>query len=316
MVRAQRRILAGLLTIAILSASLTHLSSTSRSAAANALFQVDADVATPGVQTTIAVPPGQSFTVRWNIDPRETGPYQGYQGKMGFDAAVVNVVSANALGAICAQGQTCVGTPAVIKNTGEPDALGQGSIFAGEGIAATPASSTSFAGDVYEVELRCLTEGTSPLDLRPPPPDPLGQNTSLSPSDSHPTDTADGEVVCSATAPPPGTPQPPTLTPGPGQLTPTPTPPAVLPGPHEQISLAVGCNFEAWTGPSSTQPGTVAAGVSPQGSISGLWAQQPVPMWRGYHPAYPQASDMQPLNQLDVLAICMTGPGTFLRPVL
>jgi hypothetical protein len=115
----------------------------------------------------------------------------------------------------------------------------------------------------------------------------------------------------------------PTSTPIPGQPAATPTPPAapppppVLPGPgYEEMSLAAGCNFEAWTGADSTQAATVAAGVSPQADISGLWAQQPVPIWRGYHPAYPQASDMEPLNNLDVLAICMAGPGWFVRPLI
>ena len=44
------------------------------------------------------------------------------------------------------------------------------------------------------------------------------------------------------------------------------------------------------------------------------WAQQPAPIWRGFHPLFAAASDMLPVDFLEVVAICMTGSGTFTRP--
>lgn len=164
-----------------------------------AQFRVDADPDTPGIQTTVTRPVGASFKVRWNIDRGDTPEYQGYQGKMAVDETIVTILSGAPLGVICGPGQACAPAGPVISNAevhaAEVDEL-QGTIFGGEIIVEPLGSTSDFAGDVYEVELQCLAEGTSPLDLRPPPDDPLGQNTSLILDIYHPTDTFDAEVTC------------------------------------------------------------------------------------------------------------------------
>jgi hypothetical protein len=39
-------------------------------------------------------------------------------------------------------------------------------------------------------------------------------------------------------------------------------------------------------------------------------------VWKGYSPEFPHVSDMEPVDQLDVMAICMRAPGEFVRPLL
>ena len=159
-----------------------------------AFFQVDADPSASGIQSSVAIAQGATFKILWNVNPGDTGPYGGYQGKMAFDPAVVSVVSGKPLALMCSGDQQCGAAGPVMSN--EPDDLGQGWIFAGEVIVDPLGDTTDYAGDVYEVELRCVAEGTSPLDLRPPPEDTFGQFTYLAPSWEHPTTTVDGEVVC------------------------------------------------------------------------------------------------------------------------
>jgi hypothetical protein len=84
----------------------------------------------------------------------------------------------------------------------------------------------------------------------------------------------------------------------------------------EPVDLVAGCNFVAWTGADATPPANLAASVSPQSSLTGLWAQQPPPVWKGFNPAFPEVSDMEAVNQLDVVAVCVTGPAIFERPMI
>jgi hypothetical protein len=84
----------------------------------------------------------------------------------------------------------------------------------------------------------------------------------------------------------------------------------------ELVDLVVGCNFVSWTGADATDPADLAAAVSPASDLAGIWAQQPPPNWAGYSPEFPEVSDMGPVDQLDVISICMTGVGTFERPVV
>jgi hypothetical protein len=115
---------------------------------------------------------------------------------------------------------------------------------------------------------------------------------------------------------PTNTPQPtasPTITGTPPTSTPTLTP--TLPAMVTE-SLVTGCNFVTSTYPDDTQPATLAAAVSPLANLAGLWAQQPPPTWRGYNPLFPGASNMLPVDRLDVIVICMFGPGTWQRPPL
>jgi hypothetical protein len=97
---------------------------------------------------------------------------------------------------------------------------------------------------------------------------------------------------------------------GPG-ATPTPLPPG-----YEALSLVTGCQFEAWTGDDGTSPDELVDLVGPPGNLRSLWVQQPSPIWKGYSPQFPGASDMEPVDQLDVLAICVSGSGAYVRPIL
>jgi hypothetical protein len=111
-------------------------------------------------------------------------------------------------------------------------------------------------------------------------------------------------VTATPGGPPPATPMGPIATP-------TPFPPGL-----EAIALVEGCQFEAWTGADGTMPGELAGVVDPAGNLVSLWAQQPAPVWRGYSPQFPEVSDLGPVNLLDVVAICTTGPAIFVRPII
>jgi hypothetical protein len=84
----------------------------------------------------------------------------------------------------------------------------------------------------------------------------------------------------------------------------------------ETLDLVSGCNFVSWTGADATPAADVAAGASPADALAGIWAQQPAPEWKGFNPEFPEVSDMGPVNQLDVVAVCMKEAGTFTRPAL
>jgi hypothetical protein len=167
----------------------------------------------------------------------------------------------------------------------------------------------AFSGLVETLTLRCDQAGTFPLNFVDVNEDPSGGTSLIDVISFVITNTTpDGEqsVNCGGGGPPAATP-----TPG----GPSPTPGAVPPG-MEAVPLVEGCQFVAWTGADGTSPEQLASHVGPAGNLLSLWAQQPAPTWKGYSPEFPQVSDMEPLNLLDVVAICMTGPGTFERPVI
>jgi hypothetical protein len=116
---------------------------------------------------------------------------------------------------------------------------------------------------------------------------------------------------------PTATPGGPTATPGgptatPAGPTPTPTP---LPPGYEAVDLAAGCNPVATTYPDATPIETIAAAVGPAGNLDALWEFEGG-VWLGYSPAYPQASDLTAKNFLDVVFICVLGPGSFARLIV
>jgi hypothetical protein len=85
--------------------------------------------------------------------------------------------------------------------------------------------------------------------------------------------------------------------------------------PEEGVALLSGCNFVSWTG-GETAPAGLAGRVAPAEGLTGLWAQQPSPEWKGFASEFPEVSDMGPVNHLDVVAVCMTEMGTLSRPAL
>jgi hypothetical protein len=120
---------------------------------------------------------------------------------------------------------------------------------------------------------------------------------------------------------PTATPGGPTATPGGATATPTATPvgptptPTPLPPGYEAVDLAAGCNPVATTYPDATPIGTIAAAVGPAGNLGALWEFE-AGVWLAYSPAYPQASDLTEKNFLDVVFVCVLGPGSFARPIV
>ena len=127
-----------------------------------------------------------------------------------------------------------------------------------------------------------------------------GPGDTATPTPGGPTPTPDGPT---ATA---------TATPVPTGPTPTPTP---LPPGYEAVDLAAGCNPVATTYADATPIGTIAGAVGPAGSLEALWEFEGT-AWQGYSPAYPEASDLTAKNFLDVVFVCVTGPGAFVRPIV
>jgi hypothetical protein len=107
-----------------------------------------------------------------------------------------------------------------------------------------------------------------------------------------------------ATATPGGTPAT-----GPA-ATPTPLPPGM-----EAIDLAVGCNPVTNTYPDNTPVQTIASSVGPTGALTSLW-QFKLGTWLGFSPEFPEVSNLQEMGLLDVVFICVAGPGAFGRPVV
>jgi hypothetical protein len=107
-----------------------------------------------------------------------------------------------------------------------------------------------------------------------------------------------------------------TETPGTPTETPTGTPGASgTPGATESLALIAGCNPLAWTGTDATPIATVDGAVSPAGILVALW-QFANGTWLGYSPQFPEVSDLQQMNRLDVVFVCVSATGTFSRPVI
>jgi hypothetical protein len=108
----------------------------------------------------------------------------------------------------------------------------------------------------------------------------------------------------------------PTATETPGGATETPTPSATAtPGGVETLPLIAGCNPLAWTGSDDTPIATIDSAVSPPGILVALWEFE-LGAWRGYSPQFPEVSDLQEMDRLDVVFVCVSTGGTFSRPVI
>jgi CSLREA domain-containing protein len=107
-----------------------------------------------------------------------------------------------------------------------------------------------------------------------------------------------------------------TETPGAPTETPTETPVGGAPGDVETLPLIAGCNPLAWTGTDSTPIATIAGAVSPADILVALWEFDSTGVWLGYSPQFPEVSDLQQMNRLDVVFVCVSTTGTFSRPVI
>ncbi len=104
-----------------------------------------------------------------------------------------------------------------------------------------------------------------------------------------------------------------TPTPGTPTETPTETPSATAtPGGVETLPLIAGCNPLAWTGSDDTPIADIASAVSPPDILVALWSLEGG-VWLGYSPQFPEVSDLQEMDRLDVVFVCVSTGGTFSR---
>jgi hypothetical protein len=106
----------------------------------------------------------------------------------------------------------------------------------------------------------------------------------------------------------------------PEQETPEIFPP---PEPLRVVDLVVGCNNVALTYPDGTLVGVVVGSISPQGAMYAIWRLNASPsppatgpQYEGYAPAAPQASDLQGVNFLEAVFLCVSVPATITMPIV
>ncbi len=81
------------------------------------------------------------------------------------------------------------------------------------------------------------------------------------------------------------------------------------------VALVAGCNPTTSTYPDATPAQTLAGAVSPEDALVSLWGFELASgNWLAYAPEFPEVSDMQTCNFLDVVFICVSDPATFARP--
>ena len=85
----------------------------------------------------------------------------------------------------------------------------------------------------------------------------------------------------------------------------------------ESVPLVAGCNQVTLTFPNGTPAATVAATVTPASSLLGIWRLNPgTGRFEGFSPQAAVASDLTVVNLLDAVSICMSTPGTLMRPAI
>jgi hypothetical protein len=223
-----------------------------------------------------------------------SAPYQGYQYKLDWDPAVLALDSQTDLEPegldLCA-------------NTPERPAFGG---------CARASGTVTFTGALSKLSFHCLSTGTSPLHLMTKAQDPQFPSSALGLGGAEiETTLVDAQISCGVDG------EPPPLSGGstPGSEEPAGSPRPVPEG-MEAVPLVGGCQFSVWTGADATGPAELTELVGPARNLNALWAMQPPPVWKGYSPDFPEVSDMEAVDLLDVLAICMLAPGDFVRPIV
>jgi hypothetical protein len=99
--------------------------------------------------------------------------------------------------------------------------------------------------------------------------------------------------------------------------------PGIVPPPLRVVDLVVGCNNVALTYPDGTAVGVVVGSIDPQGATYAIWrlnASPPPPAtgprYEGFAPAAPQASDLQGVNFLEAVFLCVSVPATITMPAV
>jgi hypothetical protein len=265
-----------------------------------------------GIDASVGVTGTAPFDVDIVVTEAST-PYQGYQDKLAFDSSVVN---ADAVTQLKPADMTTCGVPAVNINNSDNSLPGYTGAAYDVGCAKLSPGGVTYTGPVTTVTLHCVGNGTSALHLVTLVEDPdYGTSTVDASGSVIDTGLTDASVTCgeggpAPTATPPGATGSPAPTPAGPAATPTPLPPG-----YEAVDLAAGCNPVATTYPDATTIETIAAAVGPAGNLDALWEFEGG-VWLGYSPAYPQVSDLTEKNFLDVVFVCVLGPGSFVRPTV
>ena len=100
-------------------------------------------------------------------------------------------------------------------------------------------------------------------------------------------------------------------------------PPDIIPTPLRVVNLAVGCNNVSLTYPDGTAVGVVVGSIDPQGAMYAIWRLNMTPLspgagpaFEGFAPAAPQASDLQGVNFLEAVFLCVSVPSTITMPAV
>jgi hypothetical protein len=280
-------------------------------------FAVDA-IAGDGVDSSAVLPVGSTQRVGLHVTSLGGISYQAYQIKLQYDDEKLDLVTPASPPDSWEANNEWPAPDGIYMATGpsvyEKNASGMNTVLVS---VTANGSGSSYEGELGFLDFLCAAPGSALLHLIPGAP----TNTHLVDDDgvtTHvPAVVVDATISCGEGGQPtvsPGvspTPAAPTPSPGGPGATPTPLPPGM-----EAVPLFEGCQFQTWTGVDAISPEQLAALVSPPASLISLWAMQPAPVWKGYSPQFPDVSDMEPVNLLDVVAMCMGGPGTFVRPVL
>jgi hypothetical protein len=81
------------------------------------------------------------------------------------------------------------------------------------------------------------------------------------------------------------------------------------------VDLVLGCNPVSITYDNGTAITTVAAGVEPAGSLETMWKYLPAEgRWLGYMASAPEASDLQTVERLGVVFVCVNAVATITMP--
>jgi hypothetical protein len=85
----------------------------------------------------------------------------------------------------------------------------------------------------------------------------------------------------------------------------------------ETVELFRGCNNVSLTWPNGTPTTMVSAAITPASNLISIWRFNNLQQtFQGFAPQFVQQSDLQTVNRIDAVFICMSGPGTLARPVL
>jgi hypothetical protein len=303
----QRWALLGLLLA--LSALLASQAATASSSVGMAVDAIPGGAVDAGVSVAV----GAAF----QVDVVITGasiPYQGYQAFLSWDDTLVTSADPVGVTYTGVGGMTLNSVPVAVD--ADIDTVIDGvHLGSANGEAATTAT-----GAVAAVGLHCVANGTSALHLIKLSEDPGFGTTALGTGGvTIETGLTDAQVTCGAGGPL-ATPSAPTATPGGPAPTPSvPPPPGATPTPlppgYEAVALSAACNPVTTTYADATPAQSIAAAVGPAGNLQALW-KFGGGVWMGYSPAYPQASDLTALDLLDVVFICVGGPGSFARPIV